>query len=79
MKTRNDDKSRLSTQSFGLHSPDGLGPSSTDIQDFLKRLKDDSNLPFEFTEGTLYLDPDIIDLTTIPPPATPDVSKKNEF
>ena len=32
MKTRNDDKNRLSTQSFGLHSPDGLGPSATDIQ-----------------------------------------------
>lgn len=44
------------------------------LQDYLQRLKDDSNIPFEFSEGTLYLDPDIIDLTNIPPPATPDVS-----
>lgn len=67
------DSSRLSTLSFGLHSPDGLDPDSTDIQEYLKKLQDDSSLQFEFPEGSLYLDPDIIDLTAIPPPATPDV------
>jgi FERM and PDZ domain-containing protein 4 len=38
----------------------------------LLRLQQDTNLPYHFAEGTLYLDPDIIDLTMIPPPITPD-------
>jgi hypothetical protein len=42
------------------------------LQDLLKKLQEDSSLPCDFAEGTLYLDPDIIDLTMIPPPITPD-------
>jgi hypothetical protein len=42
------------------------------LQDLLKKLQEDSSLPCDFAEGTLYLDPDIIDLTMIPPPVTPD-------
>ncbi|XP_021925317.1 uncharacterized protein LOC110832537 isoform X2 [Zootermopsis nevadensis] len=66
-----------SGSSFGLHSPDsllpvGFCPSDRNIQDLLKKLQEDSSLPCDFAEGTLYLDPDIIDLTMIPPPITPD-------
>ena len=63
-----------SDSSFGLHSPDVL-PSKgedKDLEGLLRRLQDDPNLPFPFAEGTLYLDPDIIDLTMIPPPITPE-------
>jgi hypothetical protein len=42
------------------------------LQDLLKKLQEESSLPYDFAEGTLYLDPDIIDLTMIPPPITPD-------
>lgn len=42
------------------------------LQELLLRLQQDSSLPYHFAEGTLYLDPDIIDLTMIPPPITPD-------
>jgi hypothetical protein len=42
------------------------------LQDLLKKLQEESSLPYDFAEGTLYLDPDIIDLTLIPPPITPD-------
>ncbi|XP_066998729.2 uncharacterized protein [Anabrus simplex] len=66
-----------SGSSFGLHSPDNLLPvgyqsNDHNIQDLLKRLQEDHALPYNFAEGTLYLDPDIIDLTMIPPPITPD-------
>ncbi|XP_049847284.1 uncharacterized protein LOC126299428 isoform X1 [Schistocerca gregaria] len=66
-----------SGSSFGLHSPDNLLPigfhtSDHSVQDLLKRLQEDNTLPYNFAEGTLYLDPDIIDLTMIPPPITPD-------
>nr|CAD7194056.1 unnamed protein product [Timema douglasi] len=68
---------KASDSSFGLHSPDnllpvGFRPNDHNIQDLLKRLQEDSTLPYNFAEGTLYLDPDIIDLTMIPPPITPD-------
>ncbi|PSN30565.1 hypothetical protein C0J52_26752, partial [Blattella germanica] len=68
---------KTSGSSFGLHSPDsllpvGFRPSDSNIQDLLKKLQEDSSLPYNFAEGTLYLDPDIIDLTMIPPPITPD-------
>ncbi|XP_063233819.1 uncharacterized protein LOC134537383 isoform X2 [Bacillus rossius redtenbacheri] len=66
-----------SDSSFGLHSPDnllpvGFRPSERNIQDLLKKLQEETTLPYNFAEGTLYLDPDIIDLTMIPPPITPD-------
>ncbi|XP_064608922.1 uncharacterized protein LOC135473057 isoform X2 [Liolophura sinensis] len=48
--------------SFGLHSPDQIPP------DMYSAVYD----PRLFCDGGLYLDPDIIDLTLIPPPKTPD-------
>ncbi|XP_047475444.1 uncharacterized protein LOC125029539 isoform X2 [Penaeus chinensis] len=65
-----------SGSSFGLHSPDNLPLTlqnrEDDIKALIKQLEDNSGLPYTFAEGTLYLDPDIIDLTMIPPPITPD-------
>ncbi|KAK7084107.1 hypothetical protein SK128_023961, partial [Halocaridina rubra] len=65
-----------SGSSFGLHSPDNLPITmqsrEDDIRALIKQLEDNSGLPYTFAEGTLYLDPDIIDLTMIPPPITPD-------
>lgn len=63
-----------SDSSFGLHSPDvlmadGGDGEEKDLEGLLRRLQDD--LPL--AEGSLlYLDPDIIDLTMIPPPITPE-------
>lgn len=61
-----------SDSSFGLHSPDVLPNcgEEKDLDGLLRRLQDNPDLPF--TEGILYLDPDIIDLTMIPPPITPE-------
>ncbi|GFR00384.1 FERM and PDZ domain-containing protein 4 [Trichonephila clavata] len=57
--------------SFGLHSPhlfmSSLQQESEDIEELLRQLQTSTNLPFE--ENTLCLDPDIIDLTIIPPPS----------
>ncbi|KAK4288701.1 hypothetical protein Pmani_038278, partial [Petrolisthes manimaculis] len=65
-----------SGSSFGLHSPDNLPLNlqarEDDIRALIRQLEDNSGLPYTFAEGTLYLDPDIIDLTMIPPPITPD-------
>ncbi|KAK6620808.1 hypothetical protein RUM43_011104 [Polyplax serrata] len=71
-KARATDKNRQSTQSFGLHSPDALGTTSCAFQNYIQRLKEGTDLPFELVDGAFYFDPDIIDLTNIPPPATPD-------
>ncbi|KAF2359462.1 FERM N-terminal [Trinorchestia longiramus] len=67
---------KTSFSSFGLHSPDNLPMTAQvrqdDLRSLIKKLEDNSGLPYTFAEGTLYLDPDIIDLTMIPPPITPD-------
>jgi len=59
-----------SDSSFGLHSPDLTVNTNEDkeLERLLRRLQEDPSLP----EGSLYLDPDIIDLTMIPPPITPE-------
>lgn len=65
-----------SGSSFGLHSPDmlpGIGSSDRDLLELLKQLQSNPEIQLPFAEGTLYLDPDIIDLTMIPPPMTPDM------
>lgn len=63
--------------SFGLHSPDTAVNENQDLKSYLKQLKEQGNC--EATDSDidtitdLYVfDPDIIDLTLIPPPATPD-------
>lgn len=64
-----------SGSSFGLHSPDmlpGIGSGDRDLLELLKQLQSNPDIQLPFDEGTLYLDPDIIDLTMIPPPMTPD-------
>lgn len=78
--------------SFGLHSPDNLGPDAkdTNLRDYLRQLKEASNKEdiedidlaakklselygFEIgDEPFIDSDPDVIDLTAIPPPQTPD-------
>jgi len=92
---------KQSDSSFGLHSPDNLGPlgfhqhqevggggqggGGGQVQELLKKLKATPNggaraLPplggphhhRHFQEGSLVLDRDLIDLTMIPPPMTPD-------
>ena len=67
---------KSSFSSFGLHSPDNLPVTSksreNDIKTIIKHLENNSGLSYPFAEGSLYLDPDIIDLTMIPPPITPD-------
>ena len=47
------------------------------FQDLLLKLKNTKNLPTNFSEGNLVMDPDLIDLTMIPPPMTPDEVKSN--
>ena len=61
-----------SDSSFGLHSPDLMANTTEekDLEGLLRRLQDDPSLPYG--EESLYLDPDIIDLTMIPPPITPE-------
>lgn len=74
--------------SFGLHSPDNLLPigmetEDSQIQDILQKIQNGNGegsqlqLPLTFSDGSLYLDPDIIDLTMIPPPITPDKETGN--
>lgn len=42
-------------------------------QELWRRLQEETaHLGYEMTGGSLYLDPDIIDLTLIPPPITPE-------
>ena len=38
----------------------------------MQKLKTTKTIPNHFSEGNLVLDPDLIDLTMIPPPMTPD-------
>lgn len=60
--------------SFGLHSPDTGVNESQDLKSYLAQLKDNKNSDSDLeTISDLYVfDPDIIDLTMLPPPATPD-------
>ncbi|KAK5650693.1 hypothetical protein RI129_001722 [Pyrocoelia pectoralis] len=64
-------KSRIS---FGLRSPDNTGSKEEDLKAYLERLKDSCNSSDLDSLTNLYydFDPDIIDLTLIPPPVTPD-------
>lgn len=85
-------KPKVFRSSFGLHSPDTLGPDTkdTNLRDYLRQLKEasckedneDIDLAakklselygFEIVDETfINSDPDVIDLTAIPPPQTPD-------
>lgn len=66
--------------SFGLHSPDAtLDPKETNLKEYLKQLREKSNreenaaeFPFFYQESIIDNDAELIDLTLIPPPQTPD-------
>ncbi|XP_063906566.1 FERM and PDZ domain-containing protein 4 isoform X2 [Zophobas morio] len=55
--------------SFGLRSPDNSS-KDVDLQTYLQQLREMKNS--QEIDGLYVFDPDIIDLTLIPPPATPD-------
>lgn len=72
--TENGKSSRLS---FGLHSPDNAPNKDEDFKNYLQRMRDMRNnesttSDVDNIEDLYVFDPDIIDLTLIPPPATPD-------
>ncbi|XP_025410500.1 FERM and PDZ domain-containing protein 4 isoform X3 [Sipha flava] len=72
---RGRNSNRDSDISFGLHSPEGLAASSGHeaLQELWKNLQEDNrSLP----RSSLYLEPDLIDLTLIPPPT--DAAKLNQ-
>lgn len=56
--------------SFGLRSPDNTTlPNQNDLKQYLNQLKNHNS---NNTDFVFDFDPDIIDLTLLPPPATPD-------
>lgn len=68
--------------SFGLHSPDNTVPDNKEpnLKEYLKQLKEKSSqeearateFPFYCQESMVENDAELIDLTLIPPPQTPD-------
>lgn len=66
--------------SFGLHSPDAtLDAKESNLKEYLKQLREKSNreenaseFPFYYQESIVDNDAELIDLTLIPPPQTPD-------
>ena len=58
-----------SDSSFGLHSPDGC---CDDVQTIIRKFNTDPQRTTNLSNNKLLLDPDLIDLTLIPPPLTPD-------
>ncbi|CAH2238386.1 jg27007, partial [Pararge aegeria aegeria] len=66
--------------SFGLHSPDAtLDNKESNLKEYLKQLREKSNreetaseFPFYYQGSIVDNDAELIDLTLIPPPQTPD-------
>ncbi|XP_028041755.1 uncharacterized protein LOC114251617 isoform X2 [Bombyx mandarina] len=68
--------------SFGLHSPEAIQENKEpNLKDYLKQLREKSNRdeaasteyhPFYYQESLVDSDVELIDLTLIPPPQTPD-------
>lgn len=74
MENGSEKSSRLS---FGLHSPDTGASKDEDFKNYLQRMREIRNnesttSDVENIEDLYVFDPDIIDLTLLPPPATPD-------
>lgn len=83
---QNNQRNRLNRHSFGLHSPDNnvfpVEQESTKLREYLAKLRENSSkenernqelLGFNLADDSLIVnDPDLIDLTSIPPPQTPD-------
>ncbi|KAK4883249.1 hypothetical protein RN001_006568 [Aquatica leii] len=71
--TKMNDYGKNMRVSFGLRSPDNPGPKEEDLKAYLERLKENCNNSDLDSLTNLYdFDPDIIDLTLLPPPVTPD-------
>lgn len=73
----NGESNKSSRLSFGLHSPDNATSTDEDFKNYLQRIREVRNnesatSEVENLEDLYVFDPDIIDLTLIPPPATPD-------
>ncbi|KAJ8967120.1 hypothetical protein NQ314_003080 [Rhamnusium bicolor] len=72
------DDNQMNRISFGLRSPDNTADKEQDFQAYLQHLRDiknnDENMSGDLDSiNDIYVfDPDIIDLTMIPPPSTPD-------
>ncbi|KAG8171702.1 hypothetical protein JTE90_019226, partial [Oedothorax gibbosus] len=64
--------------SFGPHLPDVLHPGpevcGQNVLDVLRDMREEE----EAAERVVCLDPDLIDLTSIPPPATPEVEEAEQ-
>lgn len=60
---------KLNRISFGLRSPDNSNGKEHDFEVYLRDLKNNSD---NSLDDIYVFDPDIIDLTLIPPPVTPD-------
>jgi hypothetical protein len=71
----NTTRTTRSGSSFGLHSPDvypNLLQAEHDLIESLKQLRSEGDFKMKFTEQDICLDSDLIDLTIIPPPDTPE-------
>lgn len=77
-KQVSNDDSRNNRVSFGLRSPDNSADKEQDFQAYLQHLRDIKNNgqnvsgDLDSINDIYVFDPDIIDLTLIPPPSTPD-------
>ena len=58
-----------SDSSFGLHSPDSY---CDDVQSIIRKFNTHPQLTTKLSNNKMVLDPDLTDLTMIPPPMTPD-------
>lgn len=77
VNNKNNTNSKSARVSFGLHSPDTATNETQDLKSYLQQLKDQANgehgeSDLENISDLYVFDPEIIDLTLLPPPATPD-------
>lgn len=77
-KQISNEDSRNNRVSFGLRSPDNSADKEQDFHAYLQRLREIKNngenvsADLDSINDIYVFDPDIIDLTMIPPPSTPD-------
>ncbi|XP_053605008.1 uncharacterized protein LOC128672111 isoform X2 [Plodia interpunctella] len=78
---QNKPTNKIVRTSFGLHSPDNMQENKEpNLKEYLKQLKEKSSkdearaseFPFYCQESSVDNDAELIDLTLIPPPQTPD-------
>ncbi|XP_072932460.1 uncharacterized protein [Epargyreus clarus] len=78
-KHQNKPANKAVRTSFGLHSPDAIPEKEPNLKEYLKQLREKStreetatDFPFYYQESMVDNDAELIDLTLIPPPQTPD-------